>query len=98
MDATQPTLPNGVIPFPPTPQALGARKNEQLLHTVLDNMEQGVLMFDADARLVFCNRRYLSMYGLSEVTAAPGCSLRDLLQYRTQIGNLPATSMTMWPS
>jgi len=87
MDATEPQLlPDSVIPFPPT-QTFVARKNEQLLHTVLDNMEQGVLMFDADARLVFCNRRYLTMYGLSKVAAAPGCFLRDLLQHRAQIGN-----------
>jgi diguanylate cyclase (GGDEF)-like protein/PAS domain S-box-containing protein len=87
MDATEPQLlPDSVIPFPPT-QTFAARKNEQLLHTVLDNMEQGVLMFDADARLVFCNRRYLTMYGLSKVAAAPGCFLRDLLQHRAQIGN-----------
>jgi len=87
MDATEPQLlPDSVIPFPPT-QISAARKNEQLLHTVLDNMEQGVLMFDADARLVFCNRRYLTMYGLSKVAAAPGCFLRDLLQHRAQIGN-----------
>ena len=87
MDATEPQLlPDSVIPFPPT-QTFVARKNEQLLHTVLDNMEQGVLMFDADARLVFCNRRYLTMYGLSKVAAAPGCFLRDLLQHRAQVGN-----------
>ena len=87
MDATEPQLlPDSVIPFPPT-QIFAARKNEQLLHTVLDNMEQGVLMFDADARLVFCNRRYRTMYGLSKVAAAPGCFLRDLLQHRAQIGN-----------
>ena len=92
MDSVGPQLsPDSVIPFPPTVQTLhaqeSARKNEHLLHTVLDNMEQGVLMFDAGARLVFCNRRYLTMYGLSKAMAVPGCSLRDLLQHRAQIGN-----------
>jgi diguanylate cyclase (GGDEF)-like protein/PAS domain S-box-containing protein len=83
--------PDSVIPFPSNAQTLhaqeSARKNEHLLHTVLDNMEQGVLMFDADARLVFCNRRYLMMYGLTKELAAPGRSLRDLLQHRAQLGN-----------
>ena len=92
MDSAQPQVSSdSVIPFPPSAQTAhaqeSARKNEQLLHTVLDNMEQGVLMFDADARLVFCNRRYLIMYGLTKAMAVPGCSLRDLLQHRTQIGN-----------
>src|SRR5262245_7352786 len=92
MDSAEPqALSDSVIPFPPAAQTAhaqeAARKNEHLLHTVLDNMEQGVLMFDADARLVFCNRHYLKMYGLSRTMAVPGCSLRDLLQHRTQIGN-----------
>ena len=92
MDAAEPQVSSdSVIPFPPTAQTAhaqeGARRNEHLLHTVLDNMEQGVLMFDAGARLVFCNRHYLKMYGLSRTLAVPGCSLRDLLRHRTQIGN-----------
>ncbi len=41
-------------------------------------------MFDADARLVFCNRRYIEMYGLSPDLATPGCTLLDLLNYRLQ--------------
>lgn len=92
MASAEPGLaPDSIIPFPPTAQTLhaqeAARKNEHLLHTVLDNMEQGVLMFDADARLVFCNRRYLVMYGLTRELAAPGRSLRDLLQHRARLGN-----------
>lgn len=84
-------LPESVIPFPHAPPLLNAPaaapENEQLLHTVLDNMAQGVLMFDADARMVFCNRRYQTMYGLPTSVAVPGCTLHDLLLYRVQIGN-----------
>ena len=56
--------------------------DQGLLRTVLDNMAQGVLLFDADAKLVFCNRRYIEMYGLSPDLAQPGCALLDLLNYR----------------
>ncbi len=63
-----------------------AWKNEELLHTVLDNMAQGVLMFNSDARLVFCNQRYFKMYGLSKEVAKPGCTLRDLLLHGVQAG------------
>ena len=31
----------------------------------LNNMRQGLVMFDAEARLVVCNDRYIEMYGLS---------------------------------
>jgi diguanylate cyclase (GGDEF)-like protein len=47
-------------------------------------MPQGVLMFDASAKLVFCNQRYIEMYGLSPDLAKPGCALLDLLNYRLE--------------
>jgi diguanylate cyclase (GGDEF)-like protein len=53
-----------------------------LLHTVLNSMSQGVLVFDADARLIFRNQRYLDMYRLPAEAAKPGCTLRDLLDHR----------------
>jgi diguanylate cyclase (GGDEF)-like protein len=63
-----------------------SRIDEQLLETVLDNMSQGVLMFDSETRLIFCNRRYLEMYGLIPEVARPGRYLRDLLIQRIQNG------------
>jgi diguanylate cyclase (GGDEF)-like protein len=51
-------------------------------------MIQGVLMFDADRRIVVCNRPYLQMYGLSGEIVRPGCPLRDLLEYRKASGSL----------
>src|SRR5262245_33224369 len=59
---------------------------QQLLDTVLNNMSQGVLMFDQDTRLVFCNQRYTEMYGLSPDVVRPGCMLRDLLEHRKAAG------------
>src|ERR1700738_253669 len=44
---------------------------QMLLKMVLNNMTQGVLMFDADTRLIFCNQRYLDMYRLSSNLAKP---------------------------
>jgi len=63
-----------------------SRIDEQLLETVLDNMSQGVLMFNSETRLIFCNRRYLEMYGLMPEVARPGRYLRDLLIQRIQNG------------
>ena len=45
---------------------------ELLLDTILNNMSQGVLMFDQAARLIVCNRRYIEMYGLPPEVAGPG--------------------------
>ena len=52
----------------------------------MDNMSQGVLIFDSETRLIFCNRRYLEMYGLMPEVARPGRYLRDLLVQRIQNG------------
>ena len=45
----------------------------------LNNMSQGLIMFDADERIVVCNNRYIEMYKLSRDIVKPGCTLRDLL-------------------
>ncbi len=75
------------LPFPNVSQRANlkmtaANDQENLFDTILNNLSQGVLMFDAGARLVFCNRRYIEMYGLSPDAAKSGCTLRDLLDQR----------------
>ena len=57
-----------------------ARRRNAHLTTALDNMSQGLCMFDGAQRLVLCNRGYLRMYDLSPDVAKPGCTLRQLLQ------------------
>jgi diguanylate cyclase (GGDEF)-like protein len=57
------------------------------LQTVLNNMSQGVLMFDSETRLIFCNQRYIELYALSPEIVRPHCSLRDLLRHRIERGS-----------
>ncbi|MEJ2625518.1 MAG: PAS-domain containing protein [Pseudolabrys sp.] len=63
-----------------------SQRGEGLLQAVLNNLLQGVLMFDADARLAFCNPRYVEMYGLSPDVAKPGCPLKDILDHQAAAG------------
>ena len=65
-----------------------SRKDEQLLRTVLNNMSQGVLMFDSETRLIFCNQRYIELYGLSSEIVKPGCHLRELLKHQNRAREL----------
>jgi methyl-accepting chemotaxis protein len=67
-------------------QRLRARNRGQA--TALDNMSTGLCMFDATARIVVCNRRYVEMYKLSPDVVKPGCTLRALLQHRKDCGLL----------
>jgi diguanylate cyclase (GGDEF)-like protein len=78
----------GIVPFPNIARRFRAKMkssdNEILLDTVLNNMSQGVLMFDAKTQVVFCNQRYVEMYRLPNEVARPGCTLRDLLNHRME--------------
>ncbi|MET3845788.1 EAL domain-containing protein [Bradyrhizobium sp. OAE829] len=60
---------------------------KQRLDTAVNNMTQGLLLFDSSQRLVICNQRYLDMYGLSAEIVKPGCSFRDVIAHRKQTGS-----------
>ena len=60
----------------------------RLLDMALNNMTQGVVMFDATNRLVVSNQRYLEIYGLSPDVVKPGAKLTDIIRHRASSGNL----------
>jgi diguanylate cyclase (GGDEF)-like protein len=53
----------------------------------INNMTQGLLLFDSESRLIVCNQSYIAMYGLSPDIVRPGITLRDLVSHRKQIGS-----------
>jgi len=57
--------------------AAGSRRSG--LDMAVNNMSQGLVLFDAAERIVVCNRRYIELYGLSPDVAKPGCTFRDLI-------------------
>lgn len=67
---------------------LSLETENRRLRETLDNMIQGVLMFDEERRIAVCNRRYVQMYGLSGDIVRPGCGLRELLEHRKASGSL----------
>ncbi len=52
----------------------------------LDNMSQGLCMFDAKTRIVVVNSRYIEMYALSPQIVKPGSTLKQLIQHRKDTG------------
>ncbi len=52
----------------------------------LNNMSQGLCLFDAGGRIVVCNHQYLQMYNLSPEVVRPGCTLRELIAHRKETG------------
>ena len=60
---------------------------KQRLDTAVNNMTQGLLMFDSEQRLVICNKRYIEMYGLSADVVKPGCTFHDVIAHRKATGS-----------
>ncbi|MBR0953226.1 bifunctional diguanylate cyclase/phosphodiesterase [Bradyrhizobium canariense] len=60
---------------------------KQRLDRAVNNMTQGLLLFDASQQLVICNQRYIEMYGLSADIVRPGCSFHDIITHRRATGS-----------
>jgi len=68
--------------------------NQNLLfNAALTNMSQGLVMFDAEGRVIICNQRYLDMYGHTHVQ--PGRTLAELLRQRVETGSFAAIRWRM---
>jgi methyl-accepting chemotaxis protein len=64
------------------------------MRVAINNMSQGLCMFDGNERLVVCNRRYMEMYKLSPDIVKPGCSLESLLEIRVRNGSFSRDPVT----
>jgi diguanylate cyclase (GGDEF)-like protein len=53
----------------------------------LNNMAHGLCMFDAEQKLIVCNRTYVQMYALTPELARPGTMLQAIEAFRATIGN-----------
>ena len=66
------------------------------LETALENMRQGLCMFDRDKRLIVSNRRYAEMYGIPPDKVRPGMSVDEILRQRFDAGNVPVEGMNVF--
>jgi diguanylate cyclase (GGDEF)-like protein len=66
-------------------------QKSQQLDAALNNMPQGLAMFDGQQRLVVCNRHYTEMYDLPPEKTRPGTPLHAILEARVALGNSPAS-------
>jgi diguanylate cyclase (GGDEF)-like protein/PAS domain S-box-containing protein len=60
---------------------------KQRLDKAINNMTQGLLLFDSSRCLVVCNHRYIDMYGLSREIVKPGATFRDIITHRKETGS-----------
>ncbi len=65
------------------------KEQNKRLDGALNNMNQGLCMFDAEDGLVVWNQRYIDMYRIDPARVWVGCTVRDLLDARTAAGTFP---------
>src|SRR6266540_3453160 len=65
----------------PEPAHLSARLEEAINHLSL-----GIVVFNEKREVLFCNRRYSEMYGLSPEQVKPGTPTSELIRHRLNLG------------
>jgi diguanylate cyclase (GGDEF)-like protein/PAS domain S-box-containing protein len=58
-----------------------------LLEKAINNLSMGLVVFDKQRKVVFCNKRYMEIYGLSSEQVKPGTPLNELIQRRLAMGH-----------
>jgi diguanylate cyclase (GGDEF)-like protein/PAS domain S-box-containing protein len=62
-------------------------QQKQQLDTALNNMTQGLVLYDSSERLVLCNQRFINMFGLSPDIVKPGADAREIMHHRVETGS-----------
>jgi signal transduction histidine kinase/FixJ family two-component response regulator len=62
-------------------------RTREVLQTVLDNMSDGIVLFDNDLRLRFVNRKLMEFHQYTPKIAHPGVSIYDLLRFQAERGD-----------
>jgi diguanylate cyclase (GGDEF)-like protein len=68
-----------------TDQRVAAERRQ--LSIAVNNIPQGLILYDASARIIICNQPYLDMFGLSPDVAKPGCTMHRLIAHRKETGS-----------
>ena len=61
-------------------------RQKHQLDAAINNMSQGLVMYDSAGTIVVRNERLIQMYGLSSTSANPGSTFRDFLVSRAATG------------
>jgi methyl-accepting chemotaxis protein len=65
-----------------------AQTQNMRFNAALNNMSQGLCIFDSDRRLVVCNERYANIYSLPREMLVAGTSHEAIIKYRASHGIL----------
>jgi diguanylate cyclase (GGDEF)-like protein len=68
-----------------TKQRMASERRQ--LSIAVNNIPQGLVLYDGSARIITCNQPYLEMFGLSPDVARPGCTMQRLIAHRKETGS-----------
>ena len=66
-------------------------RRSAFVSSALNNLNQGVMMTDAQKRVVYCNDRFFEIYGLSRADLTSNMTSRDMIELRRKRGMLDVT-------
>ncbi|TIQ24504.1 MAG: diguanylate phosphodiesterase, partial [Mesorhizobium sp.] len=57
------------------------RAQNERFSAAVENMSHGLCMFDAEERMIICNRNYIDLFRLDAKVMKPGIRFFDILQH-----------------
>ncbi len=68
-----------------------------LLEIVIANLQQGLIAYDSQLRLILCNNKFRDMMGIPDFLTYPGSTFQDLIRFQAQQGEFgPCDPDTMY--
>jgi len=67
-------------------------RTRAVMQTVLDNMGEGIMLFDADIRCQFANRQLMKLNELPPELGRPGVSLEEITRFMAKRGDFGPTA------
>ena len=74
--------------------AAALQEQHRRFDVALNNMPHGLVMLDADMRLIVCNQSYQTMFGMSPDVVRPGTTMREVLGHSVARGNYRHLNLT----
>ena len=75
-----------------TAAAPAPEQRTQLFEQLISNLSLGIVIFDHRREIVFCNERYVALYGYTPEQVRPGKPIADLLRHQLGLGLKTALS------
>ncbi|RWA73371.1 MAG: EAL domain-containing protein [Mesorhizobium sp.] len=72
------------------------RAQNERFSAAVENMSHGLCMFDAEERMIICNRNYIDLFRLDAKVMKPGIRFFDILQHSVDIGIASQTAEQLY--